>query len=573
LQAIIQKEKLQIMREMKYKLIIIVTSLFFVVSQESFAANDTKGQFETIINRLSEIRFSKPSSEAKVLISELYEICAAYPEDNNLATQTVYWETLINFTQGDIDTTLEQRIKNIFETINEKINILEYALLNHTLALNYTLCGDYASAFTTSLKTLDIFTQLNDSAFIIRTLSLLGTICFYIQSLSMAEDYYNQALQYYSPVTQKEFFLTKLNLFSAWSYSGRIQEAIDSLCFLLIDLEAYGDPGLLAMAYANLGGFYSVTANYQNAEHCFDLLSTISPIINNSKISIVYNQNMSINYYFRGDLKNALYYSIESKKIAEQKGNMELLAPILSNLSQIYFELNNIDSAYSYLSRYNQLSTKLSGNSKTIEAYRSYISVYLEASQSKLTIAQQQVTIRNRQIIILLISTLAATILVILLLIIIRQKKHQELLLQESLEAKLREISSSSLMLIQKNTVLQQISDITKQYENEERDKELVKEINSIVKLNLSTNFEQNNFMVHFNKVQPNFFDKLKFLCDELTEQNLRMCAYSRIGLSTKEIGQMLNILPDAVRTHRYRIKKKLGLAEEDSLDDFLRNI
>jgi len=45
----------------------------------------------------------------------------------------------------------------------------------------------------------------------------------------------------------------------------------------------------------------------------------------------------------------------------------------------------------------------------------------------------------------------------------------------------LREISSSSLMLIQKNTVLQQISDITKQYENEGRDKELVKEINSIV--------------------------------------------------------------------------------------------
>jgi DNA-binding HTH domain-containing proteins len=79
--------------------------------------------------------------------------------------------------------------------------------------------------------------------------------------------------------------------------------------------------------------------------------------------------------------------------------------------------------------------------------------------------------------------------------------------------------------------------------------------------------------MHHFNKVHPSFFDKLKEMCNNLTENNLRMCAYFRIGMSAKQVAQILNVSTETIKNGRYRLKRKLGLEEEQDLDDFIRNI
>ena len=53
----------------------------------------------------------------------------------------------------------------------------------------------------------------------------------------------------------------------------------------------------------------------------------------------------------------------------------------------------------------------------------------------------------------------------------------------------------------------------------------------------------------------------------------LRLCAYFRIGMSIKQIAQILNVSPESIRIHRYRLKKKLMLGEEENIDDFIRNV
>jgi DNA-binding CsgD family transcriptional regulator len=62
-------------------------------------------------------------------------------------------------------------------------------------------------------------------------------------------------------------------------------------------------------------------------------------------------------------------------------------------------------------------------------------------------------------------------------------------------------------------------------------------------------------------------------LCRDLTEENLRMCAYFKIGMTTKQLAQLLHIIPRSVIINRYRLKKKLQLSDSENLDDFIRNL
>lgn len=136
------------------------------------------------------------------------------------------------------------------------------------------------------------------------------------------------------------------------------------------------------------------------------------------------------------------------------------------------------------------------------------------------------------------------------------------------------EISSSVLLLSNKNDVLQQIGELTKQYsENRTIPADYVRQINSMISDSLRGDDEWSRFKVHFDSVHPNFFTNLKDTSDKLTENDLRLCAYLRIGMRAKDIASMLSVSPASVNTNRYRIRKKLGLSKEDSLDDFIRSI
>ncbi|MCB0427487.1 MAG: hypothetical protein KDD16_09310, partial [Mangrovimonas sp.] len=56
----------------------------------------------------------------------------------------------------------------------------------------------------------------------------------------------------------------------------------------------------------------------------------------------------------------------------------------------------------------------------------------------------------------------------------------------------------------------------------------------------------------------------------DLTSNDLRLCAYLRLNLTSKEIAPLLNISPKSVEVKRYRLRKKMNLPHEDSLTDYI---
>lgn len=84
------------------------------------------------------------------------------------------------------------------------------------------------------------------------------------------------------------------------------------------------------------------------------------------------------------------------------------------------------------------------------------------------------------------------------------------------------------------------------------------------------SNEDWNRFALYFDQVHNNFLTILKTKFPQLSPTDLKLCAYLRLNLSSKEIAQILNISLKGVEVSRYRIRKKLNLPTETNLYDFL---
>lgn len=78
------------------------------------------------------------------------------------------------------------------------------------------------------------------------------------------------------------------------------------------------------------------------------------------------------------------------------------------------------------------------------------------------------------------------------------------------------------------------------------------------------------SFELQLDELNKRFYTNLKEEFSELTQNDLRLCAYIKIGMSAKEISNLLNIKPSSVYISRSRLRKKLGLSSTDDLHGFL---
>lgn len=84
---------------------------------------------------------------------------------------------------------------------------------------------------------------------------------------------------------------------------------------------------------------------------------------------------------------------------------------------------------------------------------------------------------------------------------------------------------------------------------------------------------DDKTFEIQMDELHQEFFRKLKERFTGLSNNDLRLCAYLRVGLNSKEIADILNIQPSSSYISRSRLRKKLNLKPEEDLYDFLSNI
>lgn len=152
---------------------------------------------------------------------------------------------------------------------------------------------------------------------------------------------------------------------------------------------------------------------------------------------------------------------------------------------------------------------------------------------------------------------------------IIRLKNES---LKNEIKLKSKQLANTAISLVKKNETLLHLKDELlsnkTNFNNQYSFKKLIKQIdNSIEHEDGWELFEYN-----FNQVHEEFFNQLKASFPSLTHKDLKICAYLRMNMSSKEIAPLLNISIRGVETNRYRLKIKLGIPKEGSLRGFLQN-
>jgi DNA-binding CsgD family transcriptional regulator len=145
--------------------------------------------------------------------------------------------------------------------------------------------------------------------------------------------------------------------------------------------------------------------------------------------------------------------------------------------------------------------------------------------------------------------------------------------IQSELHHKKRELVSSTLHLVKKNETIAHIADQLIVIKKQSQDRSINTQLHKLVR-SLKTNeamdegWEQ--VMFHFNELHLNFFDRLKKAFPTLTPRDLKLCAYLKMNLSTKEMAMLMNVSTRGVEASRYRLRKKLGLSSETNLTEFI---
>lgn len=87
------------------------------------------------------------------------------------------------------------------------------------------------------------------------------------------------------------------------------------------------------------------------------------------------------------------------------------------------------------------------------------------------------------------------------------------------------------------------------------------------------TDKDWEEFRTMFEKVHGGYLQRLRLKIPDLSPAETRFMALAKLQLNNKEMGSILGISPDSIRTIRYRLRKKLNLAEEGSMEELIASI
>ena len=142
--------------------------------------------------------------------------------------------------------------------------------------------------------------------------------------------------------------------------------------------------------------------------------------------------------------------------------------------------------------------------------------------------------------------------------------------LELDVNSKNRELAVSTMSLIKKNELLTAIKDDLKKTDDNSKN---IKTVITTINRNISEEDTWDLFKEAFNNADKDFLKKTKNAHSSLTPNDLRLCAYLRLNLSSKEIAPLLNISVRSVEIKRYRLRKKMDLPHEQGLVEYILSI
>ncbi len=459
--------------------------------------------------------------------------------------------------------------------------------------------GNYEEATDWLLQALEIAMEESDTSYLAKIYNNLGMIFWYLEDLEEAQRNYKNALQFNKSL--------ELNLGMGENYVNlgviyAAQSQLDSaLLFyhkaLPLFLEINYEVGV-GTIYNNIARIHERKGNLE--ESLFFLEKALAILEDKGYVLHAlptYNnigriQTLMGEY---GKAEKSLLLSLE-KSQSQTALNEQMQA--FKALHLLYDTINNTSKSLFYLKKFIALKDSIYNKEKTKQITQ--LKATFEEEQERKIVEKDKELQRNRlmQSIILFIGILillsSASIIIFLYFkrntvkkALYEEEKNRletqqelEKLKFEKLETELslknQELTATTINIVQKNDVLKKLGKHLEELKSLLTNERQHKKMNKLIRLienGRRQDEDWENFKLHFENVHPSFFEQLMQMEPSLSSKELRLCAYLRMNLTTKEIASLLGYSIRGVETARYRVRKKLNLAKAEDLNIFMMSI
>lgn len=572
-------------------ILFLLFSLAAFADEYSYHYKPIQKDFDQIATRLNQADYNNERQDIDPHQLDQLDSIARLSKNKQLHARAIYWR--VRSTQMSAQPSqCIPLLRKALQLTDVKTYDYDAACIHYQLAGNYDRMGQYFKCYTEAKEAIPIFDKYADHYFLANSYLLLVQLFHEINSDDEARSLLQLARENY---TKAGFALNRIFFYQAVLSTDNDQ----SIALYKKTIETGNkDWGMTLQAYINLNELLLNRGRTDEAEaysqEAFNTLGKFAPD------NVIFHAMIALNHanirYKQGRYHEALDELNQLHAHSEMLRDEYLMLSLYRQLWRTHEKLGQRDEAYRYLQLYNNKYQKQQEEILKNEIPKAQAREAIARQHDQIRLLHQEAELNRRRV--WMLALLGLTILIgsaaLLLYVFQRNRMHkmENRELQKSLEQeaiiysmnlknyendiqkKEREISSSTLLITNKNEVLKQLSDITNRYSDEGKvPRDFVREVNAVIGDSLKNDDEWSRFRLHFDSVHPDFFNKLKAASPDLTENDLRLCAYIRIGMRAKQIAEMLHISADSVNSNRYRLRKKLGLARGDSLDDFVRKI
>ena len=449
---------------------------------------------------------------------------------------------------SDYDRSLEYYFTGLHIADSLNLTATQSTFYNN-IAIIHNKIGNYRKAIDYYFKAASILKETDNEYYYANTLLNIGNVYISLNSIDTALIYLNKSKKINERINNHYGLLNYYaNIGEIELRAGAYEKALISFNHELkeinkLDESFFGSRVFLkTAAYLDLGDVYLRKENYEKA---------------------IDNYNKVI-------------------RLATKSSFLEEITSAYEGLSHVYEKINKSDSAlvyYKLFQKYND-SLKREETIKKISELEMDYKLLEERKLMQLEKERMESRQKVKRLIYLLIIGASISGLLIFLLLFIHQKdKHLQSQLKEQnmakeLEYKNKELTTNVMYLLKKNEFISEISNKLKVVDSDTiivQPKIITDIINELDKN--SSNKVWTEFETRFQDIYGDFYKRLNERFPAITPNELKLCAFLKLNMSTKEISSITYQSTETLKKARFRLRKKLGLNRDENLMAFLNQV
>jgi len=503
-------------------------------------------------------------------------------------------EGKLDFKNGLLEKSIVKYTEALLASQKIKDKYLE-GLSHNYIGYHYFLTNNPVYSYEHYLKANNIFKSIENWDMYYVNLSNLGEYIELKGDYLKAINIYKESIQYFKKKNDIERLIsTSINYGNVINVLEGFEKGLKVYDELLkYPIKNQND---LSLIYYNMALNYYELSDFEKAIESINKAILITEKIDDeNRLMDVYGWKAEILSSLK-DYKNATIFNLKALKYAKKYNDITFQKSIYESLIGIQLKTKKYDSIQYWFKQINlltdssqisqnallkqQLNVEEKLNEKEIEKEKNLNSLLKEKHQKDL---------------IFFIIVLGSLVSILFSIIFYFNKKNiqknlslsnlkasqiekqvaisdlENRLVKEELKAQKREMLSTLLFIKEVDKEVKNVLNNIEHLMNNSiiSKDDLVKLKNDIIQRS-NRQMQNSEYEDKLTKTHKKFFIELLNLFPNLTTNELKILAYFRVGLNSKEIASIQNVTIEAIRKSRYRIRKKLNLESDESLEIFL---